>query len=222
MKILVVEDERDLNNIICKILKKNSYSVDACYNGQEAIDYIKISEYDLIILDIMMPVMDGYSFLEFIRNEKNTTPVLILTAKDSIDDRVKGLDKGGDDYLIKPFDFEELLARVRAFIRRRYGNVSNEIKVDDLIIDCSKKSVTRAGKIIDLTGKEYEVLEYLMQNKEKILTRDQILEHVWDFEYDGASNIIDVLIKNIRKKIDIGDSKPIIHTKRGVGYTVHE
>ena len=148
--------------------------------------------------------------------------MLILTAKDSIDDRVKGLDKGGDDYLIKPFDFEELLARVRALIRRRYGNVSNEIKVDDLIIDCSKKSVTRAGKIIDLTGKEYEVLEYLMQNKEKILTRDQILEHVWDFEYDGASNIIDVLIKNIRKKIDIGDSKSIIHTKRGVGYTVHE
>ena len=114
------------------------------------------------------------------------------------------------------------MARVRALIRRRYGNVSNEIKVDDLIIDCSKKSVTRAGKIIDLTGKEYEVLEYLMQNKEKILTRDQILEHVWDFEYDGASNIIDVLIKNIRKKIDIGDSKSIIHTKRGVGYTVHE
>lgn len=222
MKILVVEDERDLNNIICKILKKNSYSVDSCLNGKEALDFLSVSEYDAIILDIMMPVMDGYDFLEHIRNENNTTPVLILTAKDSIDDKVKGLDTGGDDYLVKPFDFDELLARVRAVIRRKYGNISSEIKVGDLILDVSKKSVTRNGKIIDLTGKEYEVLEYLMQNKEKILTREQIQNHVWDFDYEGASNIIDVLIKNIRKKIDLGNSEPLIHTKRGVGYTIHE
>lgn len=221
MKLLVIEDDQDLNNAICKHLKINGYSVDSCLNGAEALNYVKSTAYDAIIADIMMPVMNGYDFLKSIRAENNKTPVLFLTAKDSLKDKVYGLDIGADDYLVKPFEFDELLARIRAMTRRLYGNVSNEIKIDDLIMDLSKKKVTRAGVEINLTSKEYEILEYLMQNKEHVLSRQQIQDHVWDFDYDGASNLIDVLIKNIRKKIDVKeDSKPLIFTKRGLGYVI--
>jgi len=157
-----------------------------------------------------------------LRDKRNHTSVLMLTARDSADDKVKGLDLGADDYIVKPFDFNELLARIRAVVRRKYGNSSNKLVIGDLILDTSEKSVTRAGKQIELTGKEYEVLEYLMQSKNRILSRDQIKEHVWDFDYEGDSNIIDVLIKNIRKKIDIEDGKQIIYTKRGLGYVIKE
>ena len=146
----------------------------------------------------------------------------MLTARDSADDKVKGLALGADDYLVKPFDFNELSARIRAVVRRKYGNSSNKLIIGDLILDTSEKSVTRAGKKIDLTGKEYEVLEYLVQSKNRILSRDQIKEHVWDYDYEGDSNIIDVLIKNIRKKIDVENGKQIIYTKRGLGYVVKE
>ena len=222
MKILVVEDEKDLNRVITKHLKKNNYSVDSCFDGEEALDYISYGEYDLIITDIMMPKIDGYGLIKQLRNDKNSTPVIMLTAKDGLDDKILGLDSGADDYIVKPFEFDELLARIRVLMRRNYGFATNIIQVDDVVLDISKKLVTRSGKSISLTGKEYEVLEYLFKNKQGIISREQILNHVWDYDYEGASNIIDVIIKNIRKKLDVGSQKPIIHTKRGLGYFVKE
>ena len=222
MRILVVEDEKDLNNIITKHLKKNNFSVDSVFNGEEALEYLDYGTYDLIILDIMLPKVNGYEVIKKLRENKNETAVLMLTARDSIEDKIKGLDLGADDYLIKPFDFGELLARIRALVRRKYGNTSNTMEIDDLCIDIVKKTVVRGGKNIELTGKEYEVLEYLIQNKGHVLSRDKIRDSVWDYGYEGESNIIDVLIKNIRKKIDIGNSKQLIHTKRGLGYVLKE
>ena len=222
MRILVVEDEKDLNNIITKHLKKNNFSVDSVFNGEEALEYLDYGTYDLIVLDIMLPKVNGYEVIKKLRENKNETAVLMLTAKDSIEDKIKGLDLGADDYLIKPFDFGELLARIRALVRRKYGNTSNTMEIDDLCIDIAKKTVVRGGKNIELTGKEYEVLEYLIQNKGHVLSRDKIRDSVWDYGYEGESNIIDVLIKNIRKKIDIGNSKQLIHTKRGLGYVLKE
>ena len=220
MKILVVEDERDLNRIITKHLKKNNYSVDSCFDGQEALDFISYSEYDLIITDIMMPNVDGYEFIDKLRANKNNTPVIMLTAKDTLEDKIVGLDSGADDYIVKPFEFDELLARIRVLMRRNYGLATNIIQIEEVTLDLAKKQVTRSGEIIDLTGKEYEVLEYLMKNRGSILSRDQILNHVWDYEYEGASNIVDVIIKNIRKKLDRGEGNTIIYTKRGLGYFV--
>ena len=222
MRILVVEDEVNLNDIIVKKLKLEHYGVDSCFDGKEALDYIFSAEYDVILLDIMLPKLDGFEVLKKIRNKNIKTPVLLLTARDGIEDRVQGLDFGADDYLVKPFDFNELSARIRAVVRRKYGNSSNKLIIGDLVIDSSEKSVTRAGKNIDLTGKEYEVLEYLVQSKNRILSRDQIKEHVWNYDYEGDSNIIDVLVKNIRKKIDVENGKQIIYTKRGLGYVVKE
>ena len=222
MKILLAEDEVDLNNVVTRYLKKNGYSVDSVLDGEEALDYLEYGEYDLVILDIMMPKVDGFEVIKKLRDKGNHTSVLMLTARDSADDKVKGLDLGADDYIVKPFDFNELMARIRAVVRRKYGNSSNKLIIGDLILDTSEKSVTRAGKQIELTGKEYEVLEYLMQSKNRILSREQIKEHVWDFDYEGDSNIIDVLIKNIRKKIDIEVGKQIIYTKRGLGYVIKE
>lgn len=220
MKILVVEDERDLNRIITKHLKKNNYSVDSCFDGQEALDFISYSEYDLIITDIMMPNVDGYEFIDKLRANKNNTPVIMLTAKDTLEDKIVGLDSGADDYIVKPFEFDKLLARIRVLMRRNYGLATNIIQIEEVTLDLAKKQVAKSGEIIDLTGKEYEVLEYLMKNKGSILSRDQILNHVWDYEYEGASNIVDVIIKNIRKKLDRGEGNTIIYTKRGLGYFV--
>jgi two component transcriptional regulator, winged helix family len=222
MKILLAEDEVDLNNVVTRYLKKNGYSVDSVLDGEEALDYLEYSEYDLVILDIMMPKVDGFEVIKKLRDKGNHTSVLMLTARDSADDKVKGLDLGADDYIVKPFDFNELMARIRAVVRRKYGNSSNKLVIGNLVLNTSERSVTRGGKQIELTGKEYEVLEYLMQSKNRILSRDQIKEHVWDFDYEGDSNIIDVLIKNIRKKIDIEDGKQIIYTKRGLGYVIKE
>ena len=222
MRVLVVEDERDLNNIITKYLKKNNFNVDNVFAGEEALDYLNSTEYDLVILDVMMPKINGYDVLKTMRKENNDTPVLMLTAKDGIDDKVKGLDLGADDYLIKPFDFDELSARIRAITRRKFGNTTNILQIDNLIIDINKKIVTRAGINIELTAKEYEVLVYLIQNKGHILSRDKIRDGVWNFGYEGESNIIDVIIKNIRKKIDIGNSKDLIFTKIGLGYVIRE
>ena len=222
MKILVVEDEKDLNRVITKHLKKNNYSVDSCFDGEQALDYVLYGEYDLIITDIMMPKIDGYELIKQLRVKGNSTPVIMLTAKDSLDDKILGLDSGADDYIVKPFEFDELLARIRVLIRRNYGFATNIIQVDDVVLDISKKQVTRSSESIVLTGKEYEVLEYLFKNKTGIISREQILNHVWDYDYKGASNIIDVIVKNIRKKLDVGSKKPIIHTKRGLGYFVKE
>ena len=223
MKILVVEDEKDLNKIITKYLKKSNYSVDSAYDGEEALDYINVGEYDVIILDIMMPKMNGYDFIKRIRRDKNNVAVLMLTAKDSLEDKVKGLDLGADDYLVKPFEFDELLARIRAMLRRNYReSATNILVIGDVELDTVKKSVTKNGNIIELTAKEYEVLEYLLRNKNHILSREQIREHVWDFDYEGESNIIDVLIKNIRQKIDDNKEESIIQIKRGAGYVIRE
>lgn len=222
MKILVVEDEKDLNRVITKHLKKNNYSVDSCFDGEQALDYVLYGEYDLIITDIMMPKIDGYELIKQLRVKGNSTPVIMLTAKDSLDDKILGLDSGADDYIVKPFEFDELLARIRVLMRRNYEFATNIIQVDDVVLDISKKQVTRSSESIVLTGKEYEVLEYLFKNKTGIISREQILNHVWDYDYEGVSNIIDVIVKNIRKKLDVGSKKPIIHTKRGLGYFVKE
>lgn len=222
MRILVVEDERDLNRVITKHLKKNNYSADSCFNGEEALDFVSYSEYDLIITDIMMPKVDGYEFIKRLRDSGKSTPVIMLTARDSLSDKIFGLDSGADDYIVKPFEFDELLARIRVLLRRNYGLSTNVIEIDDVVLDLSKKSVSRGGENIVLTGKEYELLEYLFKNKGAIRTREQIIEHVWDYDYEGASNIVDVFVKNIRKKLDVGNKKTIIHTKRGLGYLVRE
>lgn len=222
MRILVVEDERDLNRIICKKLKVEGYSVDSCYDGEEALTYIDGANYDIIIMDIMMPKKNGYEVLAQIRKEKIATPVLFLTAKDGIKDRVKGLDLGADDYIVKPFHFDELMARVRAMIRRNHGSTTNILKIDDLELDCGTRVVKRAGKEIDLSAKEFSILEYMMQNQGIVLSREKIEEHIWNYDYQGASNMVDVYIRYLRVKIDKDFNTKLIHTVRGVGYVLKE
>lgn len=222
MKILVVEDERDLNAILTKRLKREQYNVDSCFDGQEALLFIASSEYDVILLDVMMPKMNGHEVLKEIRRRGLDTKVLFLTAKDSVDDKIHGLDLGADDYLVKPFDFGELLARLRVHGRRRYGNSQNVVTIGAVSLDIAKKQVHVLGHELLLTAKEYEVLVYLMQNSNHIISREQLLNRVWDFDYDGLSNIVDVMIKNIRKKIAEYTDETVIHTKRGLGYVVYE
>ncbi|WP_148881211.1 response regulator transcription factor [Streptococcus sp. Marseille-P7376] len=221
MKLLLVEDEVDLNRSLTKLLKKEHFSVDSAFDGEEALEFLEMMDYDLIILDIMMPHMDGFAFLEKIRQAGRQVIVLILTARDSLEDKIKGLDLGADDYLVKPFEFEELLARLRALLRRKQRElISQKIDLGHVVLDLTKKAVLKDDQVLDLTAKEYEVLEYLARNLDHILSREQIRDHVWDFDYEGESNIIDVLIKNIRRKIDQDKKQSIIHTKRGVGYVI--
>lgn len=216
MKILVIEDEVDLNRSIVKLLKTQKYSVDSAYDGQEALDYIKVSQYDVIISDIMMPKLDGLGVLSYLRNHHIKTPLLLLTAKDTLEDKVTGLDAGADDYLVKPFEFDELLARIRVMLRRdNRENLTSRVVFGDYCLDFVKKTLTQNGQLIDLTAKEFALLECLVRHPNLVLSREQIREHIWDFDYVGESNIIDVLVKNIRKKL--GDPS-IIQTKRGMGY----
>ena len=222
MRILVVEDERDLNRIITKKLKVEGYSVDACFDGEEALNYIDMISYDAIIMDIMMPVKNGYEVLEEIRKNGKTVPVLLLTAKDALEDRVYGLDIGADDYLIKPFHFEELLARLRVMIRRNHGSVSNRLQVANLSLDLDTRQVKRGEKLIELSAKEFALLEYMMQNAGIVLSRDRLEEHIWNYDYQGASNMIDVYIRYLRIKIDNEFEPKLIHTVRGVGYVLKE
>ncbi|MBJ8325630.1 response regulator transcription factor [Streptococcus pacificus] len=223
MKILIVEDEFDLNKTIAKLLKTQHYTTDSAFNGQEALDYVAVSEYDVIILDVMMPKMDGFEFLKELRSRGNQVPVLMLTAKDALEDRVFGLDSGADDYLTKPFAFDELMARLRAMMRRTNRRIlSNVITINGIEIDLTTKQVRKNKKVINLTGKEYEVLEYLASHRNQVLSREQIREHVWNLDYVGESNIIDVLIKNLRRKLDSNQKQSIIQTKRGLGYVIPE
>ncbi|MFQ7477419.1 MAG: response regulator transcription factor [Streptococcus sp.] len=216
MKVLVIEDEVDLNRSIVKLLKTQQYSVDAAYDGQEALDYIRVSQYDVIISDIMMPQLDGLGVLNYLRNHQIKTPVLMLTAKDSLEDKVTGLDAGADDYLVKPFEFDELLARIRVMLRRNNReNLTNLVQFGDYSLDLAKKTIQHKGVLVDLTSKEYELLECLVRHPNVVLSQEQIREHIWDFDYVGESNIIDVLVKNIRKKLG---NPSIIQTKRGMGY----
>lgn len=222
MHILVVEDQRDLNRIIAKRLEKEEYSVDCCFNGMEALDYMLTGEYDAVIMDIMMPVMDGIETVKELRNRKNKTPVLFLTAKDSIADRVTGLDCGADDYLVKPFAFDELLARIRVMTRKTAGQCTNIFELADLKVDTAKHIVTRGEKVIDLSSKEFAILEYMIRNKGIVLSREKIENHIWNFDYEGGSNVIDVYIRYLRKKIDDGYENKLIKTIRGSGYTLRE
>lgn len=216
MKLLVIEDEVMLNRSIVKLLKTQQYSVDAAYDGEEAIDYIRATNYDVIISDIMMPRLDGLGVLKYLRNHQIKTPVLMLTAKDTLEDKVTGLDAGADDYLVKPFEFDELLARIRVMLRRNNREIlMSTVQFGDCCLDFIKKTVTKNSSLVDLTAKEYALLECLVRHPNVILSREQIREHIWDFDYEGESNIIDVLVKNIRKKLE---DPMVIVTKRGMGY----
>ena len=220
MRLLVVEDEKKLNELITKKLKKEYYGVDSCFDGEEAIRYVEGTEYDAVILDIMLPKLDGFEVIKRIRAKKNKVPILLLTARDNIDDKVKGLDYGADDYLVKPFIFEELMARIRVLLRRNSGNADNVITVANLKVDLDAKTVFRDGVLIKLSGREYSILEYLIRNKGKILPRERIEDHIWNYEYEGGTNVIDVYIRYLRKKIDDSYTPKLIHTIRGLGYVL--
>lgn len=222
MRILIAEDEKSLNRIIAKQLKASGYSVDCAFNGEEAYDMISVTDYDAAVFDVMMPKIDGFSLLRKIRNEGNNLPVLFLTARDSIEDRVEGLDIGADDYLVKPFAFEELLARIRVIIRKNSVLKSNVIAVADLVVDIASKRVTRNGNDISLSAKEYELLQYLAVNKGIVLNREKIEDHIWNYDYEGGTNVVDVYIRYLRKKIDEGYDCRLIHTVRGMGYVLRE
>ena len=202
MRLLVAEDEKDMNRLITRALEKEGYGVDSCFDGEEAMDYLESAEYDGVILDIMMPKMDGHQVLKKLRARGSDLPVLFLTARDSISDRVAGLDLGADDYLIKPFDFDELLARVRAMMRKRSGHKTSVITIGDLKIDTGSHEVTRGDRSIELSSREYSILEYMAMHPGQVLSREQIETLVWIFDYSGGSNVVDVYISYLRKKFD--------------------
>ena len=220
MRVLVVEDAKDMNRLIVKTLTRAGYSVDGCYNGEEALDFLAGAEYDAILLDVMMPKLDGYALLEKLRSQGMDTPVLFLTARDAISDRVKGLDLGADDYLVKPFDFEELLARIRAMTRKKSGKKSNVFTLGDLQVDAQSHTVTRGGKEINLLPKEFTILESMIRNQGTVLSREQLENQIWNYERSGSSNNIDVYISKLRKKIDGEGQSRLLHTIRGVGWVL--
>lgn len=222
MRILLAEDERDLNTIIARKLKSDGYSVDCCFDGEEAISFLTAAEYDAVILDIMMPKADGFAVLKSLRDKGITTPVIFVTAKDGISDRVKGLDSGANDYLVKPFSLEELSARIRAMTRHSFGITSNTLTVADLTLDCSSHTVKRGEREIILSTKEFALLEYMMHNAGIVLSREKIENHIWSFDYEGGTNVVDVYISYLRKKIDDDNSSKLIHTIRGRGYVLRE
>ena len=221
MKILFVEDQQELRDILEKRLKKE-YSVDACGDGETALDFLSVYSYDLVLLDIMLAKMDGMSVLKWMRRRNISTPVLLLTAKSDIKDRVRGLDSGADDYLVKPFSYEELLARIRVLVRRNSSQLTSVLKVGDLEIDTVSKTVTRQGNPITLTSKEFRLLEYMMHYPGILLSRDQLSQRAWDSTFEGGSNIVDVYIRYLRKKIDDGYEHKMIRTIRGQGYRLEE
>lgn len=220
MRILIVEDAQDMNLLIAKTLKKSGYSVDRCFNGEEALDFLLGARYDAMILDVMMPKMDGYTLLQQIRDRNMDLPVLFLTARDAIADRVKGLDLGADDYLVKPFDFDELLARIRAMTRRKTGHSSNTLTLADLTVDTLRHTVTRGVENIPLLPKEFAILEYMIRNQGIVLSREQLEDQIWNYEYTGNSNNIDGYISRLRKKLDTGKGPRLLHTIRGVGWVL--
>ena len=223
MKLLIVEDETRLCQTVSKHLKAEGYAVDACHDGADALDYIAGTEYDAVILDIMLPGLDGISVLKTMRSRKVKTPVLLLTAKSTIEDKVAGLDSGADDYLTKPFSLEELSARIRVMIRRSgIERVDNMISVGPLTLDINRKIAVREGKEIPLTAKEFAILEYLMHNKGIVLSREKMMHHIWNYDYEGSSNIIDVYIRTLRNKIDADFEVKLIQTVRGLGYVIKD
>lgn len=222
MRILLIEDDRQAAAYLIKGLKESGYAVDHVANAEEGGHLASQESYDAMVIDRMLPGGDGLSIIEMLREQGNGTPVLILSALGEVDDRVKGLRAGGDDYLAKPYAFSELLARLEALLRRRAGNVSNHLRVADLEMDLLARSVTRAGKRIDLQPREYRLLEYLMQHSNQVVTRTMLLEHVWDYHFDPQTNVIDVHISRLRQKIDKNFATPLLHTVRGAGYCLRE
>ena len=220
MRILVVEDEAKVGSFIRRALEEESYAVDLSVDGAEGLDLALGGTYDLIVLDVMLPNVSGLEILQRLRKEKNKTPVLILTARAQLEQRVKGLDSGADDYLTKPFAIEELLARVRALLRRGLGETAGLLQVEDLVLNPATREVTRGGQRLDLTTKEYALLEYFMRNPGRILTRPMIAEHVWNLDFDTFTNVIDVYVNYLRNKIDRGRERKLIQTIRGSGYVM--
>ena len=218
MRILVAEDERDMNRLISRALEKEGYGVDSCYDGDEAMEYLQSADYDGAVLDVMMPGRDGFKIVRELRAGGSQLPVLFLTARDSVADRVKGLDLGADDYLIKPFDLEELMARVRVMTRRRTGQQTSVIEIGDLRIDTASQEVRRGDRSIELSSREYAILKYLAANQGRVLSREQIEDHVWNFDYEGGTNVVDVYISYLRKKIDLKGEEKLIQTVWGRGW----
>jgi heavy metal response regulator len=218
MRILVIEDERKVANFIKKGLEEEHYAVDTAPDGEEGLYMTEVNDYDLIVLDLMIPRIDGLEVLRRIRTRKNRVPILVLTAKTSVEDIVKGLDAGCDDYVTKPFAFMELLARIRALLRREKTEKEPLLSISDLTLSLVTHKVTRQSKEIELTSKEYALLEYFMRNPDKVLTRTMISEHVWDYHFDSMTNVVDVYVNYLRKKIDKDFEPKLIQTIRGIGY----
>lgn len=221
MRILVVEDERDMNRLIVKTLEKAGYTVDSCFDGEEAELFLLGARYDAMLLDVMLPKRDGYSLLRALRNKGDETPVLFLSARDAIEDRVKGLDLGADDYLVKPFSFDELLARIRSMTRKHSSSKSNLYRLGDLELDIESRRVRRGGRDIELLPKEYSILEYMMRHAGKVISREQLENQIWNYDYAGSSNNVDAYMSRLRKKLDTPeDGAKLLHTLRGVGWTL--
>lgn len=218
MKILIIEDERTLAKILKKGFEDHSFIVDVSFDGEEGLYMAETHSFDAVILDIMLPKMDGFTILDRMRSKRIDVPVLLLTAKGDIEDRVKGLNTGADDYVVKPFEFSELLARLKAIIRRNKGNASPQITIDDLKIDTNSKAVSREGRDIKLTAREYKIIEYLALNSGRIVSRTEIIDHIYETDVDLEGSIINVYINYLRNKIDKGFSRKYIHTYRGAGY----
>ena len=222
MRILVIEDEPTIANFIRQGLTEAGYAVDVAWDGEEGHAYALAAEYDILVLDIMLPKLDGLELLRRLRNDGCKIPTLMLTARDTVDNRVEGLDAGADDYLVKPFAFPELLARVRALLRRPPLQTGTVLQIGDLFMDTAKHLVDRNGRLIELSPREYAVLEYLMRHPNQVLTRTQIGEHVWNFDFYNESNVVDVYIGYLRRKIDKESDNSLIHTVRGVGYCLRD
>lgn len=222
MRILIAEDDKKVAGFLKKGLKEENYAVDLCYDGEEAAYQAQINTYDLIILDIMLPKKSGLAVCHEIRQEGVLSPILMLTARDSLDEKIKGLNEGADDYMTKPFAFTELLARIKALLRRSQDYKTKKLTVGDLELDPVSRQVSREGKTIVLTGKEYALLEYLMRNRGRVITQAMIIDHVWDMNYDGLSNVVNVYINHLREKVDKGFEVKYIQTLRGVGYKIDD
>ena len=222
MRTLVVEDEKHLNRMISEAILDEGYSVDSCFNALEALELCECAQYDVLVLDIMMPKMDGFEFVRRIRENGCKTPVVYLTSRDSVSDKVRGLESGGDYYMVKPFDFRELIAVIHVMARKSSDNHSNVYELADLMVDISAKQVTRGGKLIELTAKEYSLLEYMIRNKGMVLSREQIENNLWNYRYEGGSNVVNVYIGYLRKKVDDGFDKKLIHTVWGIGWVLRE
>ena len=222
MRILVAEDEKNMNRLISEAMEDEKYSVDSCYDGKDALDYALAADYDVIILDVNMPGEDGFTVVSKLRDRGCTSPVLFLTARDSVADKVTGLESGGDYYLTKPFSFDELRAVVRVMARKYTGNRTNEYRIADLVVDTSAKTAVRAGKAIDLTSREFALLEYMIRNKGVVLSREMIEDNLWNYDYEGGTNVVDVYIGYLRRKIDKGFSSRLIHTVWGTGWVLRE